>query len=98
MKFNQLLTQIVFVFPLFLEILPAKAFNLVYKYPPDSWNYLYQLDYTTPVGNKGEVWIDQLQEISPPSSKLLGLFKNQFPSYNFEASYTPIYGSFDIPW
>lgn len=81
-------------FSILLESIPAKAFNLIYKYPPESPNYVDEVEYITPSKNKGKVWVDQIQKISPPSAGLLQAFKAQFPSYNFEASYTPIYGDF----
>jgi hypothetical protein len=97
MKLNQLLiTFVAIAFPIILKSLPARAFNLVYKYPANSLNYQYTADYLTPNGNKGKVWIDPLQKISPPSTGLLAAFKSQFPLYSFEASYTPIYGDFVV--
>jgi len=93
MKFNQLFSGIIFVSALFFEILPAKSFNLV---EPNSSLYPYEVNYTTPVGNKGKVWIDPLQKLSPPTPKLLNLFRQQFSSYNFEASNTPVYGNISV--
>lgn len=96
MKSNQLLATFVGVaFAIVFQSLPAKAFNLVYS--PNSINNLKVAEYTTTVGNKGKVYVDELQKIDPPSSKLLEAFKNQFPSgWEFEASYTPIYGDFVV--
>jgi hypothetical protein len=93
---HSLLLSLFLAFPILIESIPAKAFNLVYKYPLTSPNYVNQAEYITQVGNKGNVWIDPIEKISPPSSSLLQLFKSQFPSYNFEASYTPIYGDFVV--
>ena len=79
-----------------LESIPVKAFNLIYKYPLESPNYVNEAEYITPSKNKGKVELEQIQKISPPNVRLLQAFKAQFPSYNFEASYTPIYGDFVV--
>jgi hypothetical protein len=96
MKYNQLLlTFVAITFPIVFKSLPANAFNLIYN-PTNSPDYLDTVEYITPNSNKGKVWIDQPQKISPPSLGLLQAFKSQFPLYNFEASYTPIYGDFVV--
>jgi hypothetical protein len=92
MKTKYLLTTLTtLTFSILLESFPAQAFNLIYKSPIVQETY-----YTTPAGNKGKVWVDDIQKISPPSPRLLQAFTAQFPSYNFEASYTPIYGDFVV--
>jgi hypothetical protein len=75
------------VSPLFLETVPAHAFNLIVQSPV---NY-NKIEYTSWGENKRQVWIDPIKTISPPSKKLLALFKAQFADYDFEASYTPVY-------
>ncbi len=90
-KIKHLLANFTLTFLILLESFPVQAFRLVNQDPVVKETY-----YTTPAGNKGKVWVDDMVKLSPPSPGLLQAFQAQFPSYNFEASYTPIYGDFIV--
>ncbi|OKH21336.1 hypothetical protein NIES593_16190 [Hydrococcus rivularis NIES-593] len=90
-------TVLVGISTVILGTVPAQGFNIVYKDPLISLRNLEPLEYATPSGDKGKVWVDSpLEKLRPPSGELLELFRQQFSDWEFEAFFRPVYGDFVV--